>query len=416
MKKDPNFKVNLTTVKAVYPHPNPKVERLQICQIYGFETIVSKDKYKVGIEVIYIPINSVLPGKLENFLFPPDSKIKLEKARVKAAKIHGFVSQGMIVPWEDIKQLYNIEPNQFQLEDDLQEFLQITKYYPPKQIRVNNGAVLSKEPKLRNKTKTNPYFKEYGGCTNIKWCPNAFDENDEVWISPKLHGSNGRYGWMPYEPPTERPLNWYQKLFKTVKDWFKKPEVIIHPEIQWCYGSNKVQRQNKPESPTWYSTDVFSEITERYNLKEKLKEFPYHELIGEIIGPKIQKGYHYGLKNNETDFIVFDVLYQTKTESRWLGPDEAKQFTEKLGLKFIPILYKGKWDEKLAIELSQAKVSAFCQEQKIEEGVVVKNLNINSLQRKKIKIINPEYLMKESTGETEDAFAEDESDENEELV
>ena len=83
-KTDPNFKVNLTTIREINPHPNPDVHTLCLAKVYDFDVIISKkSEYKVGDKVVYFPINSILPADIENFLFPPDSKIKLEKARVK---------------------------------------------------------------------------------------------------------------------------------------------------------------------------------------------------------------------------------------------------------------------------------------------------------------------------------------------
>ena len=763
-QKDPNFKVCLTKIVNIRPHTNPVVERLEIATCFGFDIIVSKGTYKVGDLVIYFPINSILPTKLESFLFPPDSKIKLTKSRVKAAKIQQFVSQGMIAPWLPVKELYQL--GDYPVDTDLQEELNVVKFYSSRKVmKVGVPGV----PKVRNKKGENAWFKQYNGCTNLKWVPNAFEENDEVWISPKVHGclqantlitlwdgqktsikdivdnkkdvilvgydknnnpipskilnwfnngvsknwlkikfernynkggntdyniikctdnhkfyncdkkeyieakflnkndkifslikkkvlsktqksvvlgkllgdgsicnnalnfghkkehekyvdftlkslgdfagnkqseqtsgfgtimtrgrsissenilqifnsfytennvkiipsnieldpislafwymddgslahselqkdracfatcgfdeqsidnlitalnklniqgvkqksenkywrirlntedaykmfemirpyvpevmqyklpeemrgdqdieilceekedwvlesrivteisefsskkesmsrydletethnfianniivhnSNFRCGYLPFTPPEPEPkpvLKWYQKLFDTVKYWFKtRPvvEPVVWPEFEFAFGSNTVQRQNKRNSPTWYGTDHFYQMIQEYELEEKLEKFPGFVLYGEIYGPRIQKGYGYGLQNDEKDLVIFDVMFQTKTETLWLSPDDAKEFVENLGLEFIPILYKGKWDQELATKLSQSKVSAFRKEQKIEEGVVVKHLNINTLERKKIKIINPEYLMGEN--ETEDLSIDEE--------
>lgn len=184
MNKDPNFKVPITSILNIFPHPNPDVHSLVVAKIYDFDVIISnKSGYKVGDRVVYFPVNSILPAKIENFIFPPDSKIKLEKSRVKAVRIQKFVSQGLIVKWEDIKTLLEL-PN-FKNETDMQEILHVVKYYPPATIVSNNAP---KQKKPRNKPLENPYFKEYNGCTNIKWEPFAFDENDNVYITEKIHG------------------------------------------------------------------------------------------------------------------------------------------------------------------------------------------------------------------------------------
>lgn len=392
MNKDPNFKVPITTILNILPHPNPDVHSLVIAKIYDFDVIISnKSGYKVGERVVYFPVNSILPAKIENFIFPPDSKIKLEKSRVKAVRIQKFVSQGLIVKWEDIKTLLEL-PN-FKNETDMQEILHVVKYYPPATIVSNNSP---KQKKPRNKPLENPYFKEYNGCTNIKWEPYAFEENDSVYITEKIHGSNWRAGYLPLQP-----RNLWQKIVYKIHRFFSGKE-----KYEFCYGSNTVQRQHKRDSTTFYSKDVYMQMVEKYNLEAKLKEHPGIVLYGEIYGPTIQKGYHYGLKNTDIDLVIFDVMEQSKDDQRWFDLDSAKNFTEMLGLKFVPVLYEGKWNKDYAVAFATGN-SVFCKEQKTIEGVVVKNANIVSLNRKKIKVINPDYLMKESTGETTDATEHD---------
>ncbi len=409
MKLDPNFKVPITKVLKIEPHPNPEVLRLEIATVYGFQVIIGKGNYKIGDKVVYLPINSILPGDIENFLFPPDAKVKLEKSRLKAAKIRGFVSQGMIAPWEDIKKLCNLD--EYDLETDIQEELRVFKYYPPSRIRTQTPADPNKKP--RNKPHENQYFKQYKGCVNIKWEPNAFSEENDVWISEKIHGSNFRCGWLPFTPPEAPPepvLTKWQKLKKTVKGFFKKevpPVPVVWPEFEFCFGSNTVQRQHKLETPTWYGKDIYMQMCEKYNLKEKLKNFPGLVVFGEIYGPTVQKGYHYGLQNDDKDLILFDIMMQSKTDTNWMSCDLASVFSKEiLGVQFVPVLYKGKFNNKVVEELTKGN-SAFCPEQKVREGIVIKNNDILNLNRKKIKVINPDYLMKEADGETSDVTEED---------
>jgi len=410
---DSNFKVALTQIVDIAPHPNPVVERLEIATVYGFQVIVGKGTYKVGQKVIYLPVNSILPRKLETFLFPPDSKITLDKSRIKACKIQQFVSQGMIAPWEEIKNLYKLE--EFPLETDLQLQLNVVKYYPPVMGNSFNTVSSKPIPKIRNKPKNNIYFKEYNGCTNINWVPNAFTEEDIVWISEKIHGSSWRAAYLPNSGYKISYPNFKLLLHKkTIKNFFSsikqsfisvvdkfKEFFKLSSEFEFCYGSNTVQRQKKTESPTWYGEDIYAQMCKDYSIKEKLKDYPGYVLYGEIYGPNVQKGYHYGLKNGERKLIIFDVMYQTKTDQTWLSCEDAYEFCKKLELPFVPILYKGKWDKTLAINLAKGN-SILCPTQKVIEGVVVKNDNVLNLNRRKIKIINPEYTMKEAKGETTD--------------
>lgn len=410
MKKlDPNFKVCITPILNIAPHPNPVVSRLEIATVYGFEVVVGKGNYTVGQKVVYFPVNSVLPGLIENHLFAPDAKIKLTKSRIRACRIQKFVSQGMIAPWDEIQKVCNLPD--FPIEQDLQEELQVVKYYPPSVILQN----VAKEAKVRNKPLTNQYFKEYNGCVNIKWEPHAFTPDNIVWISEKIHGSNWRAGYLPFTPSPIVGLNFGAlKKIKTIKNFFKsispavssvwekvKHKLHLTPEFEFCYGSNTVQRQKKSNSPTWYGADIYAEMCHRFDLKNKLKDFPGYVLYGEIYGPDIQKGYHYGLSSGQKGLVIFDVMYQAKGNQVWLSLEEAQTFCSNLGLNFVPVLYQGLWNKEVA-ESFVGGNSVFAPSQKVREGVVVKNDDLLTLNRKKIKIINPEYAMKEANDETTD--------------
>src|SRR4051812_18105253 len=97
------YKVPYTKILQITPHP--KADRLSFATVYGFQVIVPKDKYSVGSEVIYVPIDSVLPQQVEHLLFPADAKIKLNKGRVRQIRIRGMASQGMIIDPQELSSL-----------------------------------------------------------------------------------------------------------------------------------------------------------------------------------------------------------------------------------------------------------------------------------------------------------------------
>ena len=383
-EKDPNFKVNLTTIREINPHPNPDVHSLCLAKIYDFDVIISsKSDYKVGDKVVYFPVNSILPSIIENFMFPPDSRVKLQKSRVKASRIQKFVSQGLIAKWKDIKELYSLK--ELSLETDLQDKINVVKYVPPSYTTISENLKNRSGKHRKVKSYDNPSFKSYNGCVNLKWTPFVFTDDQEVYITEKIHGTNFRCGWLPFKA---------HGLWEKIKQFFG-----LNPKIEFCYGSNNVQRQKRQESSTWYKEDVYAEATQKYNLKEVMKNYIGYVLYGEIYGPTIQKGYSYGIGADQRNLVVFDIFDSLKKE--WLTLSELKEFCSKHSLQFVPILYEGKWNKDIAINLAKGN-SVLSASQKVIEGVVVKNKDITSLNRNKIKIINPDYLMKEASGETSD--------------
>ena len=340
-----DYKVPYTKVLSVQSHPN--ADRLDICTVYGFQVVTQKDKYKVNDSVIYVPIDSILSEKLEIILFPPDSKIKLNKRRVRQIRIRKATSQGMLVDPKEIESFVN--PEYLKEEQDLSGILEITKYEPPQ--RKNAGP---KGQIKRNKPLENPRFHKYGGVDNIKWYPNFF-EGQEVVIQEKLHGSNCRASYIKSAPNT---------LWKKVKKLFG-----LLPKYEYCYGSNNVQLQERPKYIGFYEDNVYGTVLNKVDAFNKLK--PGETIFGELIGPGIQKNYDYG--HEEYHFVLFDVKVEKEDGSQeYLDPDQVEAYAKERGFDFVPVLYRGIFNAALAKDLSMGS-SVYCPKQKVREGIVIRS-------------------------------------------
>jgi hypothetical protein len=162
---------------------------------------------------------------------------------------------------------------------------------------------------------------------------------------------------------------------------------------------NKVMKKllkklfKKKEKTHFYSTDVWSEISEKYDIKNKLWNFIKNGFVpsdigdgiilyGEIYGAGIQKGYDYGLK--EILFAGFDI----KVNGEYLNCDETDYvITNRLKLPYVEILYEGPWSQEIQDKYT---FNNFIPGTKVpEEGIVIKHI---SGERQRIaKVINPDY-------------------------
>jgi tRNA-binding EMAP/Myf-like protein len=175
------LKVEIVEISKVEKHPN--ADRLDIAYIKDWTCVTQKDKYKKGDVALYIPIDSVLSEKLENYLFPPDSKIKLDKHRVKTIKIRGAISQGMILNLDELISNGFLPTNVgWRIGYDFAYALGITKYEPPVRMSPQSNV---KQVKKRDK---HPEFNEYTDINNFKWYPDLFKEDEHVVVLEKLHG------------------------------------------------------------------------------------------------------------------------------------------------------------------------------------------------------------------------------------
>lgn len=362
------YKVPLTTIKEIKVHDN--ATSLEIAVVYGFEVIVGKGQYKAGDKVIYIPPDSIITQELENKLFGPDSKIKLNKHRIRQIKIRGKYSQGMLVSPEDVDL-----PSKT-LEEDYAEILEVIKYEPP---QANYQASLAKK---RDKPKENPYFHKYGGIDNFKWYPDLFQEGEIVSITEKIHGSNIRFGYVPYVAN-----NLWRKLLKLLK---------LTPTHEWVYGSNNVQLQQRSGYKGFYGEDVYGKVLEKYAAKDKVE---HGEIwYGELYGDGIQGNYNYGCKNGEHKLLVFDLKYQNGTDAKYADAQIFADIAKERGFEVAPELYRGPFNIDQAKELTKGD-SVLVPAQKVIEGVVIKPLveTESSIGRKLLKLISEKYLEKDQT-------------------
>ncbi|HBI01832.1 MAG TPA: RNA ligase (ATP) [Flavobacterium sp.] len=380
-KEGSTYKVPLTQIIAIEPHPN--ADRLEIATVYGFQVVIKKDSYKVNDHVIYIPIDSILPQKLEDFLFPADSKVKLTKHRVKQIRLRKIASQGMLINPADIKAVYDFTPSS--LEDDYQELLEVKKYEPP---LPKFQSEMGKPGARRTKPLENPNFHKYNGLDNIKWFPTLFKEGEMVVMQEKIHGSNARAAKLPYAANT---------VWKKIK-LFVMNLLKMKVSYEFCYGSNNVQLQERPGYTGYYGEDIYGKVFQSIDAASKIKDG--ETIFGEIYGSGIQKDYNYGCKEGEHKFVLFDVkVLQDDGKQRWLGPDEVIAYGKERGFDVVPEVYRGPFNLALAKEKTIGD-SILAPSQKVREGVVVKALEGYSDERcsnKALKVISEAYLDGDNT-------------------
>lgn len=362
------YKVPLTTIVNITPHNG--ADRLEIAWVYGFQVIVQKDKYKIGDQLIYIPIDSLLPQWLEDNIFPADSKIKLHNHRVRQIRIRGLASQGMLIDSSVVSSKVN--PSYLKLEQDLKTILGITKYEPPQP----GFAQTIGNRKTRNRKHEHPLFHKYNGLDNIKWFPDLFQEGEEVVIQCKLHGTNARASKLPFMANT---------LIKKIKKLFG-----LAPRVEKCYGSNNVDISAVTEFKGFYGSDIYGTCFDSIDVFNKIQlgEIFY----GEIIGPGIQKNYDYSLK--EHHFVVFDAkVLQSDGKFKWLNPDEVEELCKQRGFEYVPVLYKGPYNKELAYSLTKGP-SIYDPKTKVREGIVIKATKDYDVvgNKKALKWVSEEYL------------------------
>jgi RNA ligase (TIGR02306 family) len=347
----------------------PGADNIELVTVGGWNAITKKGEYQVGDKVVVATTDAVIPQALSDLMEVTNYLRKGQ--RVRTVKLRGVYSECLLIPFKYLAPK-SLE-NNVNEGDDMMGILGVTKYEPPvKTVQLSVGG-------RKIKYHQNPNFKVYYKFPNQKNVPDMFNEEDEVVITRKLHGTNARYAIV-----RKKKLS----LWDRVKMLFGNQWAAF----EYVYGSHNVEKGS--DSQGFYDTDVWKTVANTYDIRGKLwahvkdtyEPFDLTEgvvIYGEIYGAGIQKNYEYGL--TDVKFAGFDVevdgVYQPYI-------NETVHF-DCLQLPQVELLYQGIW--------SKEEQDKFVFNNNIEgtkvphEGIVVKS--ITGDRRKVSKVINPDYLI-----------------------
>jgi RNA ligase (TIGR02306 family) len=391
-----NFVVEIMEVDDVLRHP--EADRLAIVKVRGYNCISADledgtPRYRKGDLVAYIPEGALLPDTLlQHMGFWKSGAGTLAGKhgnRVKAIRLRGIVSQGILVAVErESQHLVHPHGNSrfVNIGTDVAEFLGITKYEPvvPQHM---SGEVANV-----GLTHTLKYDIE-----NIQKYPNVFVEGEEVVITEKLHGTFCAIG---YDTRLDNSKDLYKgKFFAFSKGLgaqglvFKNNAMNLHNVYQkvleqyasfleaFCPSEDELQAVHK-DDPTAYIKMIF---------------------CGEIFGRGIQD-LNYGL--DKPEFRIFDIYMEAKRGDTFVqefssaadlfdGPEVENLEGEIKIPHRVPVLYRGPFSNEIVNKYRDGTTSL--NGVNIREGVVVKPVTERVdpfLGRVILKAVSPDYLLR----------------------
>lgn len=318
------FACEVVEIKGLMKHPN--ADSLSITPIFGYPVVVRTTDFKEGDKAVYIPVDAIVPLEHPKFSF-------LQKARIRASRLRGVFSMGLLVPAdEDMK-----------LGDNVAERLGVTKWEEPDPTISNKGNL-----KLAGDAESVPFlFVTYTDIENMRRWPDIFQPGDPVVITEKLHGANSRF------------------IYKDGRLWV---------------GSHHTAKKVSDSNMWW-------KLAREYSLEEKLSKYPDIFLFGEAYG-RVQD-LHYGHEDGKASLAFFDA-FDLKT-GVYLDWDKLKAICNDLQLPLVPPMYEGGWSPDL-VNLADG-MSA--KGDNIREGIVVKSLMETfdmRIGRKILKFVSEDYL------------------------
>lgn len=298
---------SIQRVKAIRPIEG--ADRIEVVQVLNWDCVAQKGLYNVGDKVIYFEIDALLPDiPMLEWLKKSAWSQKLNKYKISTHKFRNQISQGLVMPISDLKELYmqincknSVRVFPMSIVDpeegyDLTEELNIEKYEPP----VSNGPLgdlirhewyVPKTDEERIQTCAETVLPEY-----------MKSERGDWYASIKLDGTSCTVG-----------------LFE---DAF-----LIGGRNQWYKGPN-----------------MYTETIKKYgDIETKAREYleatgVYVVFQGELCGPGIQSN-KLGLK--EKEWFVFNVFVSTtgKMDSyEKLDLIGMLGMCERFGLKHVPLV------------------------------------------------------------------------------
>ncbi len=322
-----DFHVECFRVGKIEKHPN--ADTLGITHVGGYPVICRLGDYSTGDLAVYVPVDSVVPTDDPRWAF-------LEgKGRIKAKKLRGIFSQGLITP---------AEPG-MQEGDDVAEALGITKYLTPEEQNELGTALNANGNQTKRSLNVAPsYLPRYTSVENLKRHPNAFNSSDNVVVTDKIEGENAGFAYNNH--------TLWQRLKS--KLGFSVPYQVI------CRSRNELKTSGK-----WF------DIISKYNLKERferLEDPEAYSIYGESYG--YTPGFDYGTDRSGA-FVVFDVW--DRYMNCWLDWDDVCAVAEAMGLRTVPVLYEGPFDRDIMDKLANRETATLGNPTHIPEGIIIRS-------------------------------------------
>jgi RNA ligase (TIGR02306 family) len=327
--------------KVLWLRPIEGADRIELAGVLGWQVIVRKGDFFVGDLAVYFNIGSLLD--IEN-----PHTAHLQGKPLKTIKMRGVLSQGLLgkLDW------FNLNIKNFKEDDDVTEILKVKKYVASEEMNLYSGSE-DRAPWSQQIPKTDE--------PRIQNSPKSLEKlvGNEIIITQKYDGTSTTF-------------------------------FCLNEKFCVCSRNNMIL--DTWDKITNNNNRVYLEMANKYKLEDKMLKMKRNLAIqGETIGPKINGNKH---KVKENDFYVFNI-YDVDLKM-YLSWDEIVEICNFLGIKTVPVVYRGQMKEEwnsvdalLKLSDSQKYVTG-----EICEGIVVKTNSKDGFERTSFKVISNHYLLK----------------------
>lgn len=355
---DSEYTCEVVRITRIDPHPN--ADKLELAHFAmrngdetGYEVVVGKGEFHPRDLATYLSVDCIVPLDRRQFAFLKTRQDAQTKThfRLRAARLRGVYSQGLLVPVTGTPAVGT----------SMSKELGVDYHRAPE----------AGQPTVPGQKKVKSQPAPVYGVTSLKKMPHVFPEGTMVHVTEKVHGANFRFGWVP------------RKRFG------------IRLGYRFFVGSHQVEKGDG--SAGFYGSDLWSEYAQHNELAAKTKEHRGLVFYGELFGrtPSGQPIQDLTYGRSEPDMVVFDVL--RLSGHQWLPLEERMPLIRSLGLETPPVLGIGLFNEDWIAHLAEGQTEVpDAPKGHMREGVVVENITDPSLpsSQRKAKYVGQGYLLR----------------------
>lgn len=281
--------------------PCPNSDFLSIVKVHGYTVVVNTKQWEGISRGVYIPPDSIVNTNLPEFSFLiKEAKID-GSYRVKAKKLRGQPSFGMLIP----------APDGAELGQNFAEYYGVRHWEP----QINYRGLGSLFSNGECTSAPNLYCPKYDVDAGRRYSEQMFVDGEDLIITEKLHGQNWRGVFTDGNLHIGSRTLWKKEFPSYSHITLESLEEKIEDKEKALQVYNKIQYQDKKISVWWAG------LHNTKGLKEFLENHPDYIVYGEIINT--QGGFSYGLKQGDVQVRIFDILHN----GRWLDTFEAFKLT-----------------------------------------------------------------------------------------
>ena len=356
-RTDTEFTAEIVRISRLSAHPGADKLELARFEMAGigettYEVVTQKGTVKPGDLMAYFSVDCVLPTSHPDFAFLTQRLDGAGKThfRLRAARLRGIVSQGLLVP----------PPSNAKFGDQVAELYGVT-YYRDAEPEDTRGPT---KPTAKPKVQPMPVY----GVESLKKVPRLFEEGEAVAITEKIHGTNFRFGWVRRRF-LGLPFGW-----------------------KFVVGSHRVIKDSGGTGH-FYGHDVWAQAAKRMKLAEATKKYKGYAFYGELYGytydgQKIQDLTYGRRPEDGPGLAIFDV--KDLETGCWLTPMDRWDVAHECGLEHAPVLAVIEAYDSSLGRLFEGRGSALDPDT-IKEGVVIES---HRAPRRKAKYVLEQYLMR----------------------